>query len=81
MQLTAENYYSQEANREYMSVSQLKDFVGTYGPSIRVIPAPHTASKLNTWSQGKLAEASMLLGQLRHPSGTRGVSTRSRLGV
>ncbi len=31
MQLTAENYYSQEANREYMSVSQLKDFVGTYG--------------------------------------------------
>ena len=31
MQLTAENYYSQEANREYMSVSQFKDFVGTYG--------------------------------------------------
>jgi len=31
MQLTAENYYSREANREYMSVSQLKDFVGTYG--------------------------------------------------
>ena len=26
-------------------------------------------------------EASMLLGQLRHHSGTRGVSTRSRLGV
>lgn len=31
MQLTAENYYSQEANREYLSVSQFKDFVGTYG--------------------------------------------------
>lgn len=31
MQLTAENYYSQEANREYMSVSQFKDFLGTYG--------------------------------------------------
>lgn len=31
MQLTAENYYSQEANREYMSVSQFKDFAGTYG--------------------------------------------------
>ena len=31
MQLTAENYYGQEANREYMSVSQFKDFAGTYG--------------------------------------------------
>lgn len=31
MQLTSENYYSQEANREYMSVSQFKDFAGTYG--------------------------------------------------
>lgn len=31
MQLTDENYYSQEANREYMSVSQFKDFAGTYG--------------------------------------------------
>lgn len=31
MVLTAENYYSQEANREYMSVSQYKDFAGTYG--------------------------------------------------
>lgn len=31
MQLTAENYYSPEANYEYMSVSQYKDFVGTYG--------------------------------------------------
>lgn len=31
MQLTAENYYSQEANREFLSVSQFKDFAGTYG--------------------------------------------------
>ena len=31
MQLTAENYYSEEANFEHMSVSQFKDFVGTYG--------------------------------------------------
>ena len=31
MQLTDGNYYSQEANREYMSVSQFKDFAGTYG--------------------------------------------------
>ncbi len=31
MQLTTENYYSQGANQEYMSVSQFKDFAGTYG--------------------------------------------------
>lgn len=31
MELLAENYYSQEANLEYMSVSQFKDFSGTYG--------------------------------------------------
>ena len=29
--LTAENYYSEQANYEYMSVSQYKSFVGTYG--------------------------------------------------
>jgi len=31
MILTSENYYSPEANTEYLSVSQFKDFVGTYG--------------------------------------------------
>lgn len=31
MKLTSENYYSQEANKEYLSVSQYKDFVGTWG--------------------------------------------------
>lgn len=31
MVLTADNYYSKEANEEYMSVSQFKDFAGTYG--------------------------------------------------
>lgn len=31
MQLTSENYYSKEANEEYLSVSQYKDFMGTYG--------------------------------------------------
>ena len=29
--LTQDNYYSQEMNREFMSVSQYKDFVGSYG--------------------------------------------------
>lgn len=31
MVLTDDNYYSREANLEYMSVSQYKDFAGTYG--------------------------------------------------
>lgn len=31
MNLTTGNYYGAEANREYMSVSQFKDFAGTYG--------------------------------------------------
>ena len=31
MELSAENYYSEEANREYMSVSQFKSFAGTDG--------------------------------------------------
>lgn len=31
MELSATNYYSQDANLEYMSVSQFKDFAGTYG--------------------------------------------------
>ena len=29
MELMAENYYSPEANAEYMSVSQFKSFAGT----------------------------------------------------
>ena len=39
MQLTEENYYSKEADKEYMSVSQFKDFAGTYGK----IPCEFTA--------------------------------------
>ena len=31
LELTNENYYSTEADREYMSVSQYKDFCGTWG--------------------------------------------------
>lgn len=31
MKLTAENYYSPEANKEFLSVSQFKDFAGTLG--------------------------------------------------
>ena len=51
MQLTNENYYSQEANREYMSVSQFKDFAGTYG----MLPCEFKAlEKLNgRWKEKK----------------------------
>ena len=31
MILTQENYYSKEANEEYLSVSQYKDFCGSVG--------------------------------------------------
>ena len=31
IKLSADNYYSTEANQQYMSVSQYKDFAGTYG--------------------------------------------------
>ncbi len=31
MELTKENYYSEEANKEYLSVSQYKDFMGSLG--------------------------------------------------
>lgn len=31
MELTKENYYSKEANKEYLSVSQYKDFMGSLG--------------------------------------------------
>lgn len=31
LELNAGNYYSEQANHDYMSVSQYKDFVGTYG--------------------------------------------------
>jgi hypothetical protein len=31
MILTSENYFSQESNKEYLSVSQYKDFMGTHG--------------------------------------------------
>lgn len=51
MQLTSENYYSQEANQEYMSVSGYKDFAGTYGK----MPCEfHAMEKLNgNWEDKK----------------------------
>lgn len=58
MILTAENYYSQEANREYLSVSQYKDFCGSLGK----IPCEAQAlAKLNgEWETEE--STSMLVG-------------------
>lgn len=56
--LSEETYYSPEANREYMSVSQYKDFAGTYGKA-----ACEAASLARLW--GKWAEepsTAMLVG-------------------
>jgi hypothetical protein len=60
MQLTSENYYSQEANKEYMSVSGYKDFAGTYGK----MPCEfYGMEKLNgRWEDEK--STALLVGQL-----------------
>ncbi|MFQ9895040.1 MAG: hypothetical protein ACLRWA_02260 [Lachnospira sp.] len=49
MQLTSENYYSQEANKEYMSVSGYKDFAGTYGK----MPCEFYAMEKLNWKLGR----------------------------
>ena len=71
MFLTAENYYSQEANREYLSVSQYKDFCGSLGK----IPCEARAmAKLNgEW--GEDVTASLLVGSFvdAHFEGTLGL--------
>lgn len=60
MVLTEENYYSAAADEQYMSVSQYKDFVGTYGRigceytameklSGRYAPEPSTAMQVGSF--------------------------------
>lgn len=51
MILTSENYFSKEANNEYLSVSQYKDFVGTMG---KLGCEEQALAKLNgTWEMEK----------------------------
>lgn len=58
MILTEENYYSQEANANYMSVSQFKDFNGTYGKLACEFEA---IEKMNVrWNPG--SSTAMLVG-------------------
>jgi len=68
MELTAENYYSKEANLEYMSVSQFKDFVGTAG--VRGCEAKAMAKLRGEWCE-EPSEA-MLVGSYvdAHVEGT-----------
>ncbi len=71
MELTAINYYSKDANKAYMSVSQFKDFAGTYGKMAcefeaiekmeeRWTPEPTTAmlvgSYVDAYFEGSLEE-------------------------
>ena len=60
MLLTSENYYSQEANREYLSVSQYKDFMGTYGkPGCE----EYALAKLNgTWVENMEDSDALMVG-------------------
>lgn len=51
MKLTAENYFSEEASREYLSVSQYKDFTGTLG---KIACEAEALAKLNgEWEMEK----------------------------
>ena len=60
MQLTSENYYSQEANQEYLSVSQYKDFVGTWG---RPGCEEYALAKLNgTWVENMEDSDTLMVG-------------------
>lgn len=78
MQLTSENYYSQEANREYMSVSGYKDFAGTYGK----LPCEfHAMEKLNgNWEDEKTTAllVGSYVGYLLPGEESRGYQVRHR---
>ena len=60
MLLTSENYYSREANEEYLSVSQYKDFMGTYGkPGCE----EYALAKLNgTWVEAMEDSTALMVG-------------------
>ena len=70
-QLTSENYYSDIANYEYMSVSQFKDFAGTYG---KLGCEECAMAKI----RGKYVRA-ILISWMSHLPMNRGNGTRSAL--
>lgn len=60
MILTSENYYSQEANREFLSVSQYKDFIGTHG---KVGCEAYALAKLKgTWVEDMEESDALMVG-------------------
>lgn len=60
MNLTNDNYYSQEANREYLSVSQYKDFIGTHG---KVGCEAYALAKLNgDWIEDMEDSDALMIG-------------------
>lgn len=60
MILTSENYYSQEANQKYISVSQYKDFIGTHG---KVGCEAYALAKLNgTWVEEMEESDALMVG-------------------
>lgn len=60
MLLTSENYYSEEADREYMSVSQYKTFCGTLG---KVACEAYAMAKLNgDWKEDMEDSDALMVG-------------------
>lgn len=58
--LTVENYYSQEMNKEYMSVSQLKGFMACEAREIAKILGEYVPADTTALLQGKLLETLLL---------------------
>lgn len=63
--ITEQNYYSQEANAEYMSVSQYKDFMECEAAALATVRGEYTpidkkaliaGNYLHSWNEGKLDE-------------------------
>lgn len=59
MELTADNYYSQEANLEYMSVSQYKDFVKCEAAALAKLNGSYTDMKHEALLVGSYVHAAL----------------------
>src|SRR5690606_35377070 len=56
---TEENYYSQEANMKYMSVSQFKDFMKCEAYAMAKLTGEHTENKKNCFLVGSYVGAAI----------------------
>lgn len=57
MQINASNYYSQEANQYYMSVSQFKDFLQCEARAVAVLTGEHQGEESDAFLLGRLLHA------------------------